>query len=155
MGGPCRDAPPRNTCEAHPLCSQMLRSGELCCGPAVPPHMYCAVHAASLYSSGGDETNKGSKGKDVAEQKPGQCSGTKTRDKSRCKSTGIVILGGLLWCDAHRDQYVPVIEPSHSSAVAQTQPERAGVLAPSSTPVPVFVRGNTPYPTMSAVDNLD
>ena len=145
VGGPCRDAPPRNTCEAHPLCSQMLRTGELCCDPAAPPHMYCTVHTAKLYSSNADETNKAGRGREVAERQqiPGQCTGMKTgSDKSRCKSPGIVLLGGLSWCNAHRHQYVPGTEPSRSPAVAQTQPERAILPASSSAPVSVFERGD-------------
>ena len=153
VGGPCRDAPPRNTCEAHPLCSQVLCTGELCCNPAAPPHMYCAAHAAILYTSGGDEMNKGGRGRKVGEKEkqplPGQCCGIKTgKDKSRCKTKqGTVLLGGLSWCDAHRDQYVPGIELTHSpaaaAAVVVAQSERGGLLASSSAPVSLFERGDT------------
>ena len=176
LGGPCQDAPPRNTCEAHPLCSQMLRTGEMCCDLAAPPSMYCAGHTVILYTaSGGDERNKGGRGRDVAErpQQPGQCSGMKTgKDKTRCKSKGTVLLGGLSWCDAHKDQYIPRSNaPSHSSTVAQpqplpqplsqslsqpqsqsqsqplpqplSQPQRAGLTAASSALVSTFEKGDS------------
>ena len=143
-GGPVLEAPPRNTCEAHPLCAQILGKvrrwpawkcvdapasahiqahqplrfptikGNLCCELVAPPSVYCARHEephlaaeAAAAAAAAGKAKAQAKGQAKAAG-PGAgivgseiCSGA-TKKGAKCKSRGVVSLGGRPWCDAHK-----------------------------------------------------
>ncbi len=88
------DNPPRNVCQQHPLCIEIMHDGEICNSQAVENTAYCKMHSKRSWF-GGVKTGE-------REEKV-QCAG-KTRRGNPCKTKGTSIDGSTFYCAPHADQ---------------------------------------------------